>query len=140
MNHSTLQRGMLHTAAEGETATKVFFLRFKYRSVGGRRPGAGDIVLIPPTNDVRVVLAGKSLPALLLLPAACQQRSAQLAAAAPHHQHVPKPEQPSQPRGRGGCSSQPQDAQAVLKESLVHTVHDGCLRLSQHFFLIRPLF
>ena len=35
--------------------------------IGGRRPGAGDIVLIPPTNDVRVALAGKSLPALLLL-------------------------------------------------------------------------
>ena len=37
--------------------------------IGGRRPSAGDIVLIPPTNtnDVRVALAGKSFPALLLL-------------------------------------------------------------------------
>ena len=40
-------------------------------TIGGRRPGAGDIVLRPPTNEVRVALAGKSLPALLAAPA-CQ--------------------------------------------------------------------
>ena len=48
--------------------------------IGGRRPGAGDIVLIPPTNDVsRVALAGKSLPALLLLLLALAVPACQLA-------------------------------------------------------------
>ena len=37
MNHSTLQRGMLHTAAEGETATEGD------RRQGGRGAGEGDL-------------------------------------------------------------------------------------------------
>ena len=48
-------------------------------NIGGPRPGAGDIVLIPPTNDVRVALAGKSLPALLLLLLALAAPACQLA-------------------------------------------------------------
>ena len=43
----------------------------EFGTIGGRRPGAGDIVLSPPTNEVRVALAGQKPPSDL--PACSEQ-------------------------------------------------------------------